>query len=69
MNLVEDREGWRIEGQGSERARVAYASEHDGRLVYSWEPAHAPELSLRGTLRPRLISLSPIYLISMFFMN
>jgi hypothetical protein len=49
MKLLEDGDGWRIEGQGSERARVAYASERDGRLVYSWEPTLAPELSLRGT--------------------
>ena len=37
MELVEDRDGLRIEGLGSERARVAYASERDGRLVYSLE--------------------------------
>jgi len=37
MRLVEDREGWRIEGPGKERARFAYASEKDGRLVLSLE--------------------------------
>jgi hypothetical protein len=33
MTLIEDRDGIRIEGEGAERARVAYASEMDGRLV------------------------------------
>ena len=35
MTLVEDQHGIRIEGEGSERARVAYASEMKGRLVYT----------------------------------
>ena len=33
MTLIEDRDGIRIEGEGAERARIAYASEADGRLV------------------------------------
>jgi hypothetical protein len=33
MELVEDGEGWRIEGAGKERARIAYATEEGGRLV------------------------------------
>ena len=33
MTIVEDQPGVRIEGEGSERARLAYASENDGRLV------------------------------------
>jgi hypothetical protein len=48
MTLVEGGDGWRIEGQGKERARIAYASERDGKLVYSWEPSRSPELSLKG---------------------
>ncbi len=51
MRLVEDADGWRIEGQGKERARIAYASEKDGQVVYSWEPRLAPELSLEGSHR------------------
>jgi hypothetical protein len=35
MQLVEDSQGWHIEGSGSERARVAYATEENGRLVLS----------------------------------
>jgi len=34
MKLVEDDIGWHVEGPGSERARVAYASEDKGRLSY-----------------------------------
>lgn len=32
MKLVESEDGWKIEGAGAERARVAYATERDGRL-------------------------------------
>jgi glycosyltransferase involved in cell wall biosynthesis len=38
MELVQEGEGWRIEGEGSERAQVAYASVKDGSLVYSFDP-------------------------------
>jgi hypothetical protein len=34
MTLVPQGSTWRVEGKGSERARVAYASLRDGRLVY-----------------------------------
>lgn len=37
MNLVEDGGGWRIEGIGRERARVAFASEDRGQLVVTLE--------------------------------
>jgi hypothetical protein len=37
MQLVEDNNGWHIEGAGSEQARVAYATEIDGRLATSFE--------------------------------
>ena len=40
MRLIEDQGGWRIEGEGSERACVAYASERNGRLSYSLETAN-----------------------------
>jgi len=35
MKLVQDDLGWHVEGPGSERARVAYASQDDGRLSYT----------------------------------
>ena len=39
MKLVEDKDGLRIEGEGKERARIAYASEKDGRLAVELRPA------------------------------
>jgi hypothetical protein len=35
MRLVETELGWRIEGEGAERARIAWASEEDGHLALS----------------------------------
>ncbi len=42
MTLVRDDGSWRIEGEGSERALVAYAEIVNGRLAYSFEPVPAP---------------------------
>lgn len=39
MSLVESEKGWEIEGRGSERARIAYASERNGQFVITLEPA------------------------------
>jgi hypothetical protein len=39
MSLVKDEGGWHIEGPGSERACIAYASEKNGRLALRLEPA------------------------------
>lgn len=44
MRLFEDGSGWRIEGQGKERARIAYAHEDGGRLVFKFD-GHTPEES------------------------
>jgi hypothetical protein len=41
MRIVEDEDGVRIEGRGSERARIAYATEVDGRLALTVERAVA----------------------------
>jgi hypothetical protein len=35
MRLVRKGDDWRIEGPGSERARIAYASVEGGQLVYT----------------------------------
>jgi hypothetical protein len=37
LKLVNDGPGWRIEGEGKERARIAYAHLVEGRLKYSFE--------------------------------
>lgn len=44
MQLVADGPGWRIEGAGSERARVAYARVDGERLVYELAPPHKESL-------------------------
>ena len=38
MRLVRDGDGWRVEGRGAERARVAYAEVDGDELVYRLEP-------------------------------
>jgi hypothetical protein len=51
MRLVEDGDGLRIEGVGNERARIAYATERDGKLVMtvsaSSQPASTVEMNAR----------------------
>ncbi len=39
MRLFDVKGTWQIEGEGKERARVAYATEKDGRISYSFESA------------------------------
>jgi hypothetical protein len=39
MQLVQDGNDWHIEGEGAERAVVAYAKTANGKLVYELEPA------------------------------
>jgi hypothetical protein len=41
MQLVNTGGGWRIAGAGVERARIAWATEVDGKLSYSVEPSPA----------------------------
>lgn len=45
MELQRDGETWRINGAGSERARIAFASEVNGELVFSLQSSEANELS------------------------
>jgi hypothetical protein len=42
LKLVADGLGWRIEGDGQDRARVAYAHLADGRVKYSFEASLMP---------------------------
>jgi glycosyltransferase involved in cell wall biosynthesis len=44
MKLVKDSGGWHIEGAGCDRARIAYASQKDGRISYT-HASTAVELS------------------------
>ncbi|MFZ1998338.1 MAG: hypothetical protein WAU73_03005, partial [Candidatus Sulfotelmatobacter sp.] len=46
MKLIEEGEGLRIEGAGSERARIAYATEKNGHLVLTVQTADEREHSL-----------------------
>jgi hypothetical protein len=48
MELVNDGHSWRVEGAGSERARLAYASEKDGKLVFTMEDSSPAPLSDRA---------------------
>jgi peptidoglycan/xylan/chitin deacetylase (PgdA/CDA1 family) len=41
MHLVANGDTWRIEGEGSERAVLAYASNMDGKLAYELDPGAA----------------------------
>ena len=52
MRLVEDGDDLRIEGTGNESARVAYASEHNGHLVYTFRTDTSDRMSLQGTTAP-----------------
>lgn len=42
MKLVQVGGEWKIQGKGSERARIAYASDKDGELVYSFRSRSVP---------------------------
>lgn len=50
MQLVPDGDRWRIEGDGKERARIAYATARDGHLQLTIQEAHH-ELSVSATNR------------------
>jgi hypothetical protein len=52
MTLVSDSDGWRIEGEGSEHARIAYAREKDGNLAFTTEHALTPEISAGALKQP-----------------
>lgn len=42
MSVVKDGASWRIVGQGSERAALAYAKSVDGKIVYEFSPSARP---------------------------
>jgi hypothetical protein len=45
LKLVSDGGGWRVEGAGSEHARIAYASEKDGKLVFDVQQSSDSQFS------------------------
>jgi hypothetical protein len=45
MSVVKDGEGWRIEGEGAERAVLAFARQVDGHLVYELADARQRQVS------------------------
>jgi hypothetical protein len=48
MELIEDADGLRIEGPGSERARIAYATERGGQLVFTVQDGVQSSISRQG---------------------
>ena len=53
MRLVEDGDGWQIEGSGKERACIAYASHEGGQLVVTVKSPSKerwPEMATEPTL-------------------
>jgi hypothetical protein len=38
LSLVKEGTSWHIEGDGRDRARIAYATIVDGKLAYEFEP-------------------------------
>ena len=52
MRLVRAADGWRIEGEGCECARLAYASELDGRLAMSLDDHSARQFLPVSAPRP-----------------
>jgi hypothetical protein len=57
MTLVKDHDGWRIEGEGNEQACIAYASEEDGRLVFSVEDSPRQQPSRAGNIATASVAL------------
>jgi glycosyltransferase involved in cell wall biosynthesis len=62
MRLVKEGDAWKIEGQGNERARIAYAHLKNGQLVYSFDPTD-PDLQIVGSnsnkSSPASVEVSP----------
>jgi hypothetical protein len=51
MRLVQHGKGWKIEGEGSDEACVAYAQMESGRLEYSFTPPRGDELETKMNMR------------------
>jgi hypothetical protein len=51
LKLVTDGLGWRIDGEGKDRARIAYAHLADGQLKYSFEASLMPRQQVETNAR------------------
>jgi peptidoglycan/xylan/chitin deacetylase (PgdA/CDA1 family) len=58
MKLVEDGDGWRIEGEGKDRAQLAYAMEERGGLVLTLQAGLKRKLALRPLADGATLSVS-----------
>jgi hypothetical protein len=64
MKLIHDGQAWRIEGPGSERAQIAFATEKDGRLIVSLQSPPKPVQSVAsGDMAPSPASLDSVAVI------
>ncbi len=61
MRVMKEADGWRIEGKGKERARIAYASLCNGQLTYTIEEAGASPIILekKDLARPSRPVIAP----------
>ena len=61
LTLVRDGDGWRIEGDGKERARLAFATVTDGKLAFTIDgaPVDGPRIDA-GTIRHASIEMPSI---------
>jgi glycosyltransferase involved in cell wall biosynthesis len=59
MNLVQGPEGWQVRGEGSDRARVAYACLSGDSLVYSFTPVEAAHADLAIAARDEVTRETP----------
>lgn len=50
MRLVNDGSRWSIQGQGSERARIAYATEEDGKLIFEFDENTQGHIDSQGQI-------------------
>lgn len=60
MRVIEVDGTWQIEGDGSERARIAYAREKDGKIVYSFQPSNGILESSNVSSQKELMKTVPL---------
>ena len=58
MTIIKDRDSWRITGEGSGRARLAFAKVADGRLIYELAEASEDGRFSSRTMSPAVVNTS-----------